>query len=229
MGSTMKPTIFNERVAAALRNWHQTARKHLKQSKGSVTPMSSRPTTPSHHMSPVHLLRHYRSEMDSVHTSPRRSNFDVEHWETDSPSPSHHYRVGDGSSSHHHGQLDRSNVEYDRDVNEPSSGQVAPISQTPLTGQHEIDIGQPKDFSFDMRTTKWFVYRNSPAFSSLETMTTARASAKNDVPDGIERGDLIALSCICCDPPNNLGDRNTRGWYVHIVLLHTLWIIRYCR
>lgn len=154
MGSTMKPTIFNERVAAALRNWHQTARKHLKQSKGSVTPMSSRPTTPSHHMSPVHLLRHYRSEMDSVHTSPRRSNFDVEHWETDSPSPSHHYRVGDGSSSHHHGQLDRSDVEYDRDVNEPSSGQVAPISQTPLTGQHEIDIGQPKDFSFDMRTTK---------------------------------------------------------------------------
>ncbi|KAJ0021307.1 hypothetical protein Pint_32202 [Pistacia integerrima] len=105
MGSNMKPTIFNEKVAAALRNWHHSAKKHIKQNKGSVsvTPFSSRPTTPSHHASPVHLLRHYRSEVDSVHTSPRRSNFDIELSETDSPSPSYHYR-GDGSSSsnYHH-------------------------------------------------------------------------------------------------------------------------------
>ncbi|XP_040995372.1 MLO-like protein 6 [Juglans microcarpa x Juglans regia] len=152
MGSTMKPTIFNERVAAALRNWHHTARKHIKQQKGSVTPMSSRPTTPSHHMSPVHLLRHYRSEMDSVHTSPRRSNFDIEqYWETDSPSPSYrHNRIaGEGSSSYHPGQQpDQINVEYDKDVNESS------IS-VPQTGrmQHEIDLGPPKDFSFDKRTS----------------------------------------------------------------------------
>ncbi|KAG2670347.1 hypothetical protein I3760_14G081400 [Carya illinoinensis] len=151
MGSTMKPTIFNERVAAALRNWHHTARKHIKQQKGSVTPMSSRPTTPSHHLSPVHLLRHYRSEMDSVHTSPRRSNFDFEHWETDSPSPSHHHNriSGEGSSSYHPGQQsDQSNAEYDKNVNESS------IS-VPQTGrlQHEIDLGNPKDFSFDKRTS----------------------------------------------------------------------------
>ncbi|KAL6575835.1 MLO-like protein 12 [Orobanche hederae] len=81
MGSTMKPTIFNERVAAALRNWHHTAKKQVKQTnKHSApgTPMSSRPATPgSHGMSPVHLLRgHYRSELMEI---PRKSNFDVDH------------------------------------------------------------------------------------------------------------------------------------------------------
>ncbi|OMO97982.1 Mlo-related protein [Corchorus capsularis] len=103
MGSNMKPTIFNEKVATALKNWHHTAKKHVKQSKGSVsvTPFSSRPATPSHQASPVHLLRNYRSEMDSLHTSPRRSNFDIEQWDTDSPSPSHP-NYGEGSSSSHH-------------------------------------------------------------------------------------------------------------------------------
>ena len=154
MGSTMKPTIFNERVAAALRNWHHTAKKHIKQNKGSVTPMSSRPTTPSHHMSPVHLLRYHRNEMDSVQTSPRRSNFDIEHWETDSPSPSHRHRAGDGSSSYHHNhQMEQGYVENDRNGSEVNLGRVPPIPQTSRT-QHEIDVG-PKDFSFDKRTSVW--------------------------------------------------------------------------
>jgi mlo protein len=151
----MKPTIFNERVAAALRNWHHTARKNLKQNKGSVTgtPMSSRPTTPSHHMSPVYLLRNYRSEADSLHTSPRKSNFDIERWETESRSPSHHHHpVGEGSSSYHHGrQTDQTNyIEYD--VKEPTSSQVAPLPQMDRL-EHQIDIGPPKDFSFDKRTS----------------------------------------------------------------------------
>ncbi|XP_050287344.1 MLO-like protein 6 isoform X2 [Quercus robur] len=155
MGSTMKPTIFNERVALGLRNWHHSAKKHLKENKGSVTvtPMSSRPATPSHHTSPVHLLRNYRSEMDSVQTSPRKSNFDFEHWETESPSPSHHHRpTGGGSSSYHHHQMDKSNIEFDKNVNEAVTlSQLAPIPQ-PARAQHEIDIGL-KDFSFDKRTS----------------------------------------------------------------------------
>ncbi|XP_062171812.1 MLO-like protein 6 [Alnus glutinosa] len=154
MGSSMKPTIFNERVAAALRNWHHTARKHIKQNKGgsvTATPMSSRPATPSHHLSPVHLLRHYRSEAaDSIHTSPRKTNFDVEHWETESPSPSHHNPVGEGSSSYHNRQMDQSYIEYD--VKELTSSQVAPLPQPDRT-DHQIDIGPPKDFSFDKRTS----------------------------------------------------------------------------
>ncbi|KAG2673837.1 hypothetical protein I3760_13G107200 [Carya illinoinensis] len=155
MGSSMKPTIFNDRVAAALRNWHHTARKHLKQQKGStsvtVTPFSSRPTTPSHYTSPVYLLRHHRSDMtDSVQStiSPRRSsNFDIDHlpyyWETDSPSH-RGFQIGDGSS--HGYPLEQSSVAYDKDVNETT------ISQTTARMQHEIEIGpQPKDFSFDKR------------------------------------------------------------------------------
>lgn len=141
MGSTMKPTIFNERVATALRNWHHAARKHVKQNRqsGTNTPMSSRPGTPSHGFSPVHLLRNYnRSDMDSIHTSPRRSNFD---WATDG-SPSHH-QAGEGSLSHHQHMEPDFRVENDRDqFQEPSSTQVP---------QHEIDIGPKKDFSFERR------------------------------------------------------------------------------
>ncbi|KAL5546190.1 hypothetical protein UlMin_005877 [Ulmus minor] len=73
MGSTMKPTIFNERVARALRNWHHTARKHVKQSKQGP----SLPSTPSQPMSPIHLLRNYQNSQDSNPTSPRMSNFNI--------------------------------------------------------------------------------------------------------------------------------------------------------
>ncbi|WRX32931.1 Mlo-related protein - like 10 [Theobroma cacao] len=158
MGSNMKPTIFNERVATALRKWHHTAKKHIKQNKGSGTPFSSRPNTPSQHTSPVHLLRNYRSEMDSLHTSPRRSNFDIEHWDTDSPSPSHP-NYGDGSSSHHHNFMaEQVQLDYDRDVvNEPSS------SEQHERTQHEINIG-PKEFSFDRRTIQMSAYRLFEAY-----------------------------------------------------------------
>uniref|UniRef100_A0A2N9HPS7 MLO-like protein n=1 Tax=Fagus sylvatica TaxID=28930 RepID=A0A2N9HPS7_FAGSY len=137
-------------------DWHHPApiTCPIKQNSSGVCalPMSSRPTTPSHHLSPVHLLRYHRNEMDSVQTSPRRSNFDIEHWETDSPSPSHRHRAGDGSSSYHHNhQMEQGYVENDRNVNEVNLGRVPPIPQTSRT-QHEIDVG-PKDFSFDKRTT----------------------------------------------------------------------------
>ncbi|PHT78696.1 hypothetical protein T459_16748 [Capsicum annuum] len=136
MGSNMKSTIFNERVATALKNWHHTAKKHVKdQSKHSnpVTPMSSRPGTPSHGMSPVHLLRsHYRSDMGSLQNSPRRSNYDVDHWDNEgSPSPSRFFQEADISSS---------------------SSQVVPLPQEDFE-QHEITIVGSRDFSFEKRTS----------------------------------------------------------------------------
>ncbi|XP_010534417.1 PREDICTED: MLO-like protein 12 [Tarenaya hassleriana] len=77
MGSTMRPTIFNDRVATALRNWHHTAKRHTKHGNSEPhTPLSSRPATPSHGLSPVHLL----------HSYPHRSSFD--HQSSFSPSPS---------------------------------------------------------------------------------------------------------------------------------------------
>ncbi|EPS69703.1 hypothetical protein M569_05063, partial [Genlisea aurea] len=77
MGSTMRLTIFNERVATALRNWHHTAKKNIKHA--AKTPPSSHPATPSHSLSPVHLLRHYRNEADSLDASPRIPSSPAEH------------------------------------------------------------------------------------------------------------------------------------------------------
>ncbi|KAK7404691.1 hypothetical protein VNO78_05647 [Psophocarpus tetragonolobus] len=123
MGSTMKPTIFNERVAGALRNWHQTAKKHIKQNRVgpltlSGTPTSSRPTTPSH---PLLRSTPYRSQLD---TSPPRSNLEGDHNQPfdnmDSPSSSY-------SPSPHQFELEM--------------------------GPHRILVPHTKDFSFHKNKT----------------------------------------------------------------------------
>lgn len=79
MGSNMKPTIFNERVAKALRTWHQAAREQIKKNNqsGLGKPLSS---TPLHGSSPVHLLSHYKSELKSVNASPRAFIHKTESW-----------------------------------------------------------------------------------------------------------------------------------------------------
>ncbi|KAK4709274.1 hypothetical protein R3W88_030199 [Solanum pinnatisectum] len=155
MGSTMKPTIFNERVATALRKWHHSAKKHIKeinkQHSNPTTPMSSRPATPSHGMSPVHLLRGIRtSDMD---VSPRRSSYNnVDHWDIEgSPSPTRFYQggTGDGSPSPsymHQVQISHDVIRHDSEGHEPS------LSETEARDQHEINIARPRDFSFDKRT-----------------------------------------------------------------------------
>ncbi|KAJ4970388.1 hypothetical protein NE237_003487 [Protea cynaroides] len=164
MGSKIKPTIFNERVAKALRNWHDTARKNVKERKGSMTgtPRSSRPSTPRNGMSPVHLLRHYRSEIsDSLQTSPRLSNVDpsADQWDVVENSPSQNNQQNDGSSSHHHHrqqELVHYGVtvgEYERDqIQDPLSSTVElpPLPESSIRTQHEITVG-PFDFSFAKR------------------------------------------------------------------------------
>lgn len=138
MGSNMKSTIFNDRVAAALRKWHHTARKHVKESRrsGSVTPLSSRPATPMHGLSPVHLLRHHRNEVDSLQTSPRFYNSDNEKYDPE-----------DGSSSHHH--FYRNQMEQEREMEEISAPPMPQIE--PNNAQHNIDIN-PATFSFAKRS-----------------------------------------------------------------------------
>ncbi|XXG81171.1 hypothetical protein AAC387_Pa09g1868 [Persea americana] len=138
MGSNMKPTIFNERVATALRKWHHTARKHVKDSRrsGSFTPLStSRPATPTHGLSPVHLLRHHRSDADSLQNSPRFYNSDNDKWDPE-----------DGSSSHHH--FRRSLAEQDKEMEEMSAPPMPQMQ--PDNAQHDININ-PAAFSFAKR------------------------------------------------------------------------------
>ncbi|XP_077245651.1 MLO-like protein 12 [Tasmannia lanceolata] len=153
MGSNMKSTIFNDRVAIALKKWHHTARKHIKQNQrsGSVTPLSmSRPATPEHGFSPVHLLRHYRNEVDSIHASPQFYNSDNEPCDhEDSASPSTHhgrraYNEDTASPSTHHGR--RAHNEQERDMEELSSTSMPQAN----SDQHEISI-HPGNFSFAKR------------------------------------------------------------------------------
>ncbi|KAI3826512.1 hypothetical protein L1987_00560 [Smallanthus sonchifolius] len=154
MGSTMKPTVFNERVATALRSWHQTAKKQIKINKrsGQVTPMSSRPGTPSHGMSPVHLLRNYRNDNDSLQTSPRMSNFDTDNWDTDgSPSPSYHQRLDIELAMIRH-PVELGSVVQSDEINDPgSSHTMAAVPEVDTNQEHEITIQVPKEFSFDKR------------------------------------------------------------------------------
>ncbi|KAL4300826.1 hypothetical protein AHAS_Ahas17G0239700 [Arachis hypogaea] len=135
MGSTMKTTVFNDRVATALKNWHHSAKKHVKDSKhgegnNSVTPFSSRPTTPTHGLSPVHLLyRHTVGHSDSVQTSPRISNYENEQW---------HLQASPSTTSNH--DTDERQV-----VEQPST------LESPVIGaQHEINISL-SEFSFANR------------------------------------------------------------------------------
>ncbi|KAE9617496.1 hypothetical protein Lal_00034475 [Lupinus albus] len=133
MGSTMKHTIFNDRVATALKNWHHTAKKHVKDSKhasANVTPFSSRPTTPTHGLSPVRLLQPHHGRSDSIQTSPRTSNYENEEWDIEgSASPTKHI-IEEGDETQ---------------ILEPDS-----TTQLPISSQHEISISV-SEFSFEKR------------------------------------------------------------------------------
>ncbi|KAI4346352.1 hypothetical protein L6164_007255 [Bauhinia variegata] len=141
MGSSMKHTIFDDKVAAALKKWHHTAKKHVKDSKHSVsesnTPFSSRPVTPTHGMSPVHLLHKHARQSDSPLASPKTSNYENENWDIEEGSRS---RSRSPSPSHNHHNETRMEV-----IEEHST--ELPLGQG---NQHEISISV-SDFSFDKR------------------------------------------------------------------------------
>lgn len=142
MGSSMRPTIFNDRVAAALKNWHHTAKKQIKHSHHSETnsPFSSRPATPMHGMSPVHLLQNYpQSSLESLHTSPRKSAVEADHWEIEEET----FHNGDEDSQSNRDPL------QGRPFQEPNASQLPPAPGTIRT-QHEININL-SDFSFQAR------------------------------------------------------------------------------
>ncbi|KAL8484101.1 hypothetical protein ACS0TY_026700 [Phlomoides rotata] len=96
MGSNMKPTIFNERVAKALRSWHHAARKQIKKNHRPVsgTPIPSRPCTPPHILSPIPLLQYYKPEFDSVNVSPTITKSKTEPYQADEEDMSLSYQVG---------------------------------------------------------------------------------------------------------------------------------------
>ncbi|XVF75522.1 hypothetical protein PTKIN_Ptkin13bG0194500 [Pterospermum kingtungense] len=139
MGTHMRPTIFHERVATALKSWRHKAKKHGKHGglSENATPFSSRPATPSRGTSPVHLL-HSHPRVESYHTSPRHSN--VDKW--DDPAETFRTPAGrhpsdyDGSRS----QLEMKQVQQGTVEESTSSSQtLLPLQKTKT--QHEIEIG----------------------------------------------------------------------------------------
>ncbi|KAG6665654.1 MLO-like protein 6 [Carya illinoinensis] len=154
MGSTMKSTIFDDRVATALKSWHHKAKKNAKQSHHSEmnSPFSSRPATPTHGMSPVHLLHNYHhSSLDSLHASPRRTTNVVEndHWDIEEIPSTRNRSDGvddhsDQSSSRH------SDQQAQRPIQEPiiiSSSSQLPPGPGAIRTQHEIEMNT-SDFTF---------------------------------------------------------------------------------
>lgn len=159
MGSTMKPTIFNDRVASALKAWHHTAKRNTRHGKSeNNTPYSSRPATPTHgglspahRFSPVHLLHNYpHRSIDSYHASPspRRSSFDNDRWDPESLRTAQQYHVNESSQ---HGE-DSVVSEHELVVQEPTlTATELPPGPGPIRTQHEINMSSSSGFSFAKR------------------------------------------------------------------------------
>ena len=167
MGSTMKPTIFNDRVATALKNWHHTAKKHIKHSNhsGTNTPFASNPPSPTHGMSPVHLLHNsHHSSLDSLHNSPRRSNVENDHSDVeDLPLPRNISGPNETYLSRYSEQemmgiqdpssmqlptapyLSRHSTQERMGIQDPNSMQL-PTAPRAIGSQHEINM--TSEFSF---------------------------------------------------------------------------------
>ncbi|TYH67918.1 hypothetical protein ES332_D06G222500v1 [Gossypium tomentosum] len=82
--TNMRSTIFDQRIEDSLKNCHHTAKENTKHGKLSknTTPFSSKPATPTHGMSPVHLQHGYpRKSEESGHTSLTHSNFENDRWD----------------------------------------------------------------------------------------------------------------------------------------------------
>ncbi|KAM1406415.1 hypothetical protein ACFXTH_001091 [Malus domestica] len=146
MGSTMKPTIFNEGEAAPVKNWHHKAKKKAKHShhSPSTTPFSSMPPTPTQGMSPVHLLQNhnYRSNDDGFITSPRGSNLEMDHWGTEGSSHSPNNNAGPSDGDEIMQITDIGDLDQ-----EPGSTELVRAPRR-TRSQHEIDIITLSNFSF---------------------------------------------------------------------------------
>ncbi|KAJ8747285.1 hypothetical protein K2173_014522 [Erythroxylum novogranatense] len=140
MGSRMRPTVFNDRVATALRNWHKTAKKHAKhggRNSESHTPLSSRPTTPTYGMSPAHLLQNYRSSTapDSLQASPRNYSYNKpDHWDLEAVNPVNDHETYEPQPLESPDYRDR-----DMPIEDPDSMNLPPVPPAIRT-QHEVNI-----------------------------------------------------------------------------------------
>ncbi|KAL1209829.1 MLO-like protein 12 [Cardamine amara subsp. amara] len=142
MGTSMRPTIFNDRVANALKKWHHTAKKHTKHGhSGSNTPHSSHPTTPTHGMSPVHLLHSYHNRgldhQTSFTASPSPPRF------SDFGGNGHgHQQFFDPESQNHSVQREITDSEYSNS-HHPQADMASPVREERKVTEHvKVDLSE---------------------------------------------------------------------------------------
>ncbi|CAN8240855.1 unnamed protein product [Cochlearia groenlandica] len=146
MGTKMKPTVFNEEVATALKTWHQNAKKHIKHvgninKSESTTPFSSRPTTPTHRSSPIHLLRNFHKRSRSAEENfffekSDMSRFKEEEKEHDLEKKLSSYRVREEGED-----------DLEKKLSSSLNVEVASLGHEEVGIEHEISISL-RDFSF---------------------------------------------------------------------------------
>jgi mlo protein len=152
MGTSMKPTVFSENVAAALKTWHHTAKEHTKHGahSGSNSPYASMPVTPRHGNSPVHLLHNYpHSSTNSLHNSPIRSNIvDNENWGNAADWQRRHQEFEDTPISTAVLQNEQHEVEIQQSG--PSGAALVQPVHPSDGSQHEVQLSLT-DFSFNKK------------------------------------------------------------------------------
>ncbi|GLJ51550.1 hypothetical protein SUGI_1095670 [Cryptomeria japonica] len=103
LGTNMKTTIFDERIASSLKKWHQRAKKNISKKGRRQGDLSSEQTTPHEGSSPLHLLHKYMREGDIESAQNiQQVEYDAE---LDALSPSYHshHNANDNSKEEIHG------------------------------------------------------------------------------------------------------------------------------
>ncbi|KAJ0248139.1 hypothetical protein HA466_0164940 [Hirschfeldia incana] len=102
MGTRMKPTVFNKRVSTMLKKWHHTAQNETQHRRltESNTPHPSRPTTPSHDSSPIHLLHNSNNRSGENFPPPPPSRHSDHHDHHQFYDPESQHQAAE-SSTHH--------------------------------------------------------------------------------------------------------------------------------
>lgn len=83
MGSNMKTTIFDERVADSLKKWHKGAKRNVRRNKRTSSDPPTGQSTPLEGSSPIHLLHKYQSPEDLC-------QYEIPDIDMDTTSPSYH-------------------------------------------------------------------------------------------------------------------------------------------
>ncbi|XP_057799040.1 MLO-like protein 6 [Salvia miltiorrhiza] len=138
MGSKMRPVIFSDHVASALRGWHRTAKEHVKHGRpsGSSTPFSSRAASPLHgSTSPLYLLQGYKRSYEEGSPA-RAANLSNEESDHGIPHDVDDFNYGKYPFS------ETSVIEIENDIENPPS----PSGRSSTT-KHQIHSSL-NDFSF---------------------------------------------------------------------------------